>query len=327
MDKEIKTLKPFKYLCMTIGNLPTSYIESMSYYETLCWLCKYLENTVTPAVNNNAEALQELQDYVTNYFENLDVQEEINNKLDEMAEDGELVEIIGAYLESVGLIVFNTKADMVSAINIQEGSKCKTLGTTTYNDGHGETYLIRTLTSGDTVDNDNIVALNISNTLIAEKIPYYLTTTVSNLNTALTNLSNVAITTNGNFATITGGFTFSQDTNIEEIKYLTANLTFSYPTGFNKNNCVVLALTSGPQNDANFYGGSTFPTVTKYDGDDFVSDVDTYGESYSAYNGPYGAGLAYQMANDNIVIHITGVPNKVIGSGLCRIRVILMKIA
>lgn len=90
----VETIKPFKNFCMTIGALPTSYLESMSYYETLCWLCKYLENTINPAINNNAEALKELQNYVANYFNNLDVQEEIDNKLDEMAESGVLADII-----------------------------------------------------------------------------------------------------------------------------------------------------------------------------------------------------------------------------------------
>lgn len=41
----------------------------------------------------------ELKDFVDTYFENLDVQEEINNKLDAMVEDGTLQEIIGNYLE------------------------------------------------------------------------------------------------------------------------------------------------------------------------------------------------------------------------------------
>lgn len=97
--------QPFKYMVATIGNLPTSFVDSMSYYELLAWLCQYLQEKVIPAVNNNAEALDELQakfielkTYVDNYFENLDVQEEINNKLDEMADDGSLAEIVGEYL-------------------------------------------------------------------------------------------------------------------------------------------------------------------------------------------------------------------------------------
>lgn len=95
------TLPPFKKMCITIGNLPSSFMESMSYYEALCWLVNYLQEQVIPAVNTNSEAVTELQNafttlknYVDNYFDNLDVQEEINTKLDDMADDGTLAEII-----------------------------------------------------------------------------------------------------------------------------------------------------------------------------------------------------------------------------------------
>lgn len=118
MNNEIKKVSPFKHFCITIGNLPTSYLESMSYYETLCWLCKYLQDTINPAVNNNAEALEELQNYVSSYFDDLDVQEEINNKLDDMAESGELAEIIN--VEMIGTLSNLTttdKTNVVSAIN------------------------------------------------------------------------------------------------------------------------------------------------------------------------------------------------------------------
>ena len=43
----------------------------------------------------------ELKDFVDNYFDNLDVQEEINNKLDEMAEDGVFQDIVNAYLDQM----------------------------------------------------------------------------------------------------------------------------------------------------------------------------------------------------------------------------------
>lgn len=86
-------LPPFKRLCVTIGNLPSSYVESMSYYECLMWLCKYLKETVVPAINENAEAVNEL----INWFNNLNVQDEIDHKLDEMAADGTLAEIIEDY--------------------------------------------------------------------------------------------------------------------------------------------------------------------------------------------------------------------------------------
>ena len=101
IEKEVITLKPFKKFCMTIGELPSSYVETMTYYEMLLWFTKYLQDTIIPTINNNAEAVSELQGlftelqhYVNNYFDNLDVQEEINNKLDQMAEDGTLTELI-----------------------------------------------------------------------------------------------------------------------------------------------------------------------------------------------------------------------------------------
>lgn len=173
----INRLNPFRRFCMTIGELPTSYVESMSYAELLTWLCNYLQNTVIPAINTNAEAVTELQNlyqelktYVDNYFENLDVQTEINNKLDDMAESGELTDIIAQYLELAGILAFNTKNDLKGADNLSNGSFTKTFGDTTYNDGKGHFYKIRTVTTGDVIDDDNIIALTNYPTLIAEKI-------------------------------------------------------------------------------------------------------------------------------------------------------------
>lgn len=88
--------------------IPLAFDESMSYYETLCGLLNYLQNTIIPTVNNNADAVSELQSlyeelksYVDNYFTNLDVQEEINNKLDAMVEDGTLTTLISNYIDPI----------------------------------------------------------------------------------------------------------------------------------------------------------------------------------------------------------------------------------
>lgn len=98
-NRNVSTFSPFITYCQHV--IPLAYDESMSYYETLCALRDYLVNTVIPAVNNNANAVTELQNafetlqnYIDNYFKNLDVQTEINNKLDEMASDGSLAKII-----------------------------------------------------------------------------------------------------------------------------------------------------------------------------------------------------------------------------------------
>lgn len=88
---DVKELPPFKRFIMSIGAIPTSYLESMTYAELLMWFCDYLQNTVLPTINNNADALQEVIDYL----QNLGIQDFVNEKLDEMAEDGTLEELLG----------------------------------------------------------------------------------------------------------------------------------------------------------------------------------------------------------------------------------------
>lgn len=174
---KIENLKPFPKFCCSIGYIPTSYKVAMTYEEQLFWLCDFLKNVVIPTVNQNGQAVEELQNlyvelksYVDNYFENLDIQEEINNKLDEMASSGQLADIIAQYLQLAGVLAYDTLNDMKNATNLVNGSIAKTLGNTTYNDGYGAFYKIRYILNTDVVDNDNIVALTNFNNLIAEKI-------------------------------------------------------------------------------------------------------------------------------------------------------------
>lgn len=175
-DIDVKYVSPLKKICMTIGELPASYLETMSYYEMLVWFVEFLKNQVIPTVNNNAEAVQELQNlyeelrtYVNDYFDNLDVQDEINNKLEAMAESGQLTDIIAQYLGLAGMIAFDTVADMKLAENLVNGSKCHTLGFRSVNDGGSSLYKVRTVTNEDVVDEKTIIALY-DNTLVAEII-------------------------------------------------------------------------------------------------------------------------------------------------------------
>ena len=169
----IENLNPFPKFCCSIGMIPTSYKVSYSYEEQLLWLCDFLENTVIPTVNNNGQAVEELQNlfvtltnYVNNYFDNLDVQEEINNKLDEMAESGVLQEIINSYLQIKSLITFDTVNDMKNSTNLTDGSFAQTLGYYTLNDNGKAIYKIREKTLNDNEDGGKIHFL--TNNLVAE---------------------------------------------------------------------------------------------------------------------------------------------------------------
>ena len=61
-------------------------------------LSEETQTTVTEYINK----FTELKDFVDNYFENLDVQEEINNKLDAMVEDGTLQALFAGYGLEIG---------------------------------------------------------------------------------------------------------------------------------------------------------------------------------------------------------------------------------
>ena len=110
-------ISPFIKYCSTIGIVPSTYEENLTYIECLNFLIKFLNDTVIPAFNENDAAFaalqvdyakfkedltaefDALQTFVDTYFENLDVQEEINNKLDEMAESGELRDAMQPYFD------------------------------------------------------------------------------------------------------------------------------------------------------------------------------------------------------------------------------------
>lgn len=96
--KCMNDLRPFRFWCQKV--LPLVYDDSLSYYELLCKVVDYLNKTMEN-VNKLSENFDELQSafntlkkYIENYFDNLDVQEEINKKLDEMAKDGTLANLV-----------------------------------------------------------------------------------------------------------------------------------------------------------------------------------------------------------------------------------------
>ena len=97
-----KNKEPFRFWCQKV--LPLVYDNSLSYYEMLCKTVNYLNNVINDVnslgqnVNELMIAFNSLKSYVDNYFENLNVQEEINKKLDELVKDGTLSALINNIL-------------------------------------------------------------------------------------------------------------------------------------------------------------------------------------------------------------------------------------
>lgn len=225
--KKVKGLKPFGKFIMTIGQLPASYLVSMTYEEQLIWLCNYLQNVVIPTVNNNGEAVEELQnlfielkDYVDNYFDNLDVQEEINNKLDDMAESGELADIIAEFLTIGVLFTYDTALDLGNAQNLDDGTNAYILGKETYNDGKGAFYKIREIRITDVIDGDNIIAITNSEDLVAEKLPNYY---INEINSHLDTLDNEVDIIYDTLSDLLADTNLYDDKNVRTLGYYSLN--------------------------------------------------------------------------------------------------------
>ena len=165
--KPYKPIPPFKG--MVLQNFPfiEEDFDAITNYQLLCKVIEYLklvidnEKIVEENVTNLYNSFVELKNYVDNYFANLDVQEEINNKLDEMVENGTLQEIIGEYLNANALWCFNTVEDMKNATNLINGSYAKTLGYYEVNDGGACLYYI------DENEIENAYNIELSNNLYA----------------------------------------------------------------------------------------------------------------------------------------------------------------
>ena len=119
-QNDYKNLTPFKDWLLNqintwgFNNFPflENDFDQLTNYGMLMKMMKCLtdiianENLVEDDMNKLYQAFTELQNYINNYFDNLDVQDEINNKLDELVESGELKTIIGEFLTSLTKIVF-----------------------------------------------------------------------------------------------------------------------------------------------------------------------------------------------------------------------------
>ena len=171
--RRMPNVPPFvKFVC---ANVPMVFDDSLSYYEALCALWKYVQG-MTDVINNNAtleeeyiEKFDELKEFVDNYFDNLDVQEEINNKLDAMVEDGTLQEIIENYLQPNVAWTFNSVAEMKTATNLIEDGYAQTYGFYNANDGGNAKYKIRAIEEDETPDEKFVISLADEN-LVAELI-------------------------------------------------------------------------------------------------------------------------------------------------------------
>jgi len=165
-------MSPFKWFVLENFPFIEEDFDSLTSYGLYCKLKEYFDKVATKTnetgsqVENLTNAFITLKNYVDNYFNNLDVQEEINNKLDTMVTDGTMEAILGAYFLTITKN-YDTINDMINDSYLTIGNKCKTLGYYSISDGGSSLYKIIDST-GITPDGSYYIKLD--NGLIAELI-------------------------------------------------------------------------------------------------------------------------------------------------------------
>lgn len=102
---DYKNLTPFKWFVLENFPFLEADFDALTEWQLFCKLGKEInkiidsQNTVGSEMEKFTQAFIELKNFVDNYFNNLDVQEEINNKLNDMVEDGTMNELIAPYLD------------------------------------------------------------------------------------------------------------------------------------------------------------------------------------------------------------------------------------
>ncbi len=171
-DKTYIKLTPFKGFVLENFPFIEADFDAITNYQLLCKVIEYLNNVIA---NQNmvqelgtelVKAYNNLLDYVNNYFDDLNLQEQVNNKLDEMVESGELEEIIGEYINNYVERTFNNVYDMTNSL-LEDGMKAKTLGYYDVDDGGGAEYYITSIQPStdyyETLSNGNYAVLILDN--------------------------------------------------------------------------------------------------------------------------------------------------------------------
>lgn len=110
------TQSPFRYWVQMA--LPAVYGDELSYYELLSKVVDALNTTLgnSNLLNNDVQELahfvNQLSQWVQDYFKNLDVQKEIDSKLDKMAATGQLQEMVSNLFTVFGQRISKVESDM-----------------------------------------------------------------------------------------------------------------------------------------------------------------------------------------------------------------------
>ena len=125
-------LTPFKWYVLENFPFIEADFDALTNWQLFCKLGKEM-NKIINSVNVSGDqvetlttAFNNLQNYVNNYFDNLDVQDEINNKLDELVNNGTLSNLLEPFFSNINKSILdleNNKRNKSSLITMNDLSQ------------------------------------------------------------------------------------------------------------------------------------------------------------------------------------------------------------
>lgn len=98
----INPIKKIGRFCSTIGELPTSYLMSMTYLEQVTWICNYIDKEIIPKINEGMEITNELINKVEQVQEELiEIKEYVDKYLKDVEEIKEQIIVINEAIETL----------------------------------------------------------------------------------------------------------------------------------------------------------------------------------------------------------------------------------
>ena len=308
---DYKNLTPFKWFILENFPFIEDDFDALTNWQLFCKLGAYMnmvinsQNTVGEQVENLTDAFIGLQNYVNDYFDNLDVQDEINNKLDDMVEDGSLTSIISAFINSTAIWCYDTVSAMQSANNLINGSYARTLGYYSKYDGGGALYKIENTSTAYSISCQN----NLKANLIAENNQICVnqfgakgdgqTDDQDAINLAYTyaNTRNIGLITFKRGATyMVRGYEEGQPEGGAQGAWLTTGIVVKSNTITDLNNCLIKVIANSRKN-YNIFSVNDVSNVTIKNGK-LMGDISS---GHTDTGGEFGFGVAVRCSHNTIL--------------------------
>lgn len=106
-----KYIPCFVKFCEAFGMIPTTFRMAMTYEEQVLWICKFLQETIIPALQNDSQAIEEIQNVINN------IEQNVQEIVQQMADDGDLNEAINSVIEPQLQEIY----DLIGNLNLPEG--------------------------------------------------------------------------------------------------------------------------------------------------------------------------------------------------------------